>query len=227
MGTPFRLQPKPYIVPPCTAELELVATDEHFVVVNKPPGLLSVPGRDPRNRDSVYARLEARDFNPVIVHRLDLETSGLMVVGRTPLAASRLGWQFQHRKVDKRYVAIVDGLVEADGGEIDLPLIVDWENRPLQKVCHDTGKTALTQWQVLERNQAANRSRVELLPVTGRSHQLRVHMMAIGHPIIGCPFYAPDAICTASERLLLHATALAFTHPASSARVEFLAEPPF
>lgn len=227
MGTPFRLQPKPYIVPPCTAELEILATDAHFVVVNKPPGLLSVPGRDHRNRDSVYSRLLEQDLNPVIVHRLDLETSGLMVVGRTPLAASRLGWQFQHRKVHKRYVAVVDGLAEADAGEIDLPLIVDWQNRPLQKICHDTGKAALTRWAVLERNQSGNTTRVSLEPVTGRSHQLRVHMMAIGHPIVGCQFYAPDAVCTASSRLLLHAEALSFKHPESDTRVHHTATPAF
>lgn len=227
MGTPFRLQPKPYIVPPCTTELEVLATDEHFVVVNKPPGLLSVPGRDPRNRDSVHSRLLEQDLNPVIVHRLDLETSGLMVVGRTPLAASRLGWQFQHRKVHKRYVAVVDGLVEADSGEVDLPLIVDWENRPLQKTCHETGKAALTRWQVLERNASEQRTRVELQPVTGRSHQLRVHMMAIGHPIVGCQFYAPDTVCRASERLLLHAAELIFRHPETDADVRHNAEATF
>lgn len=221
MGTPFRLQPRPYIVPPCAAELEILATDTHYVVVNKPPGLLSVPGRDPRNRDSVYARLLEQGLDPVIVHRLDLETSGLMVVGRTPLAASRLGWQFQHRKVKKRYIAIVDGLVEADSGEVDLPLIVDWENRPLQKVCHQTGKQALTRWAVLGRDHAGRQTRLELEPVTGRSHQLRVHMMAIGHPIMGCQFYAPDDICRASERLLLHAEQLTFTHPATDTMTGF------
>lgn len=227
MGTPFRLQPKPYIVPPCTAELEVMATDEHFVVVKKPPGLLSVPGRDPRNRDSVYTRLLEQSLNPVIVHRLDLETSGLMVVGRTPLAASRLGWQFQHRKVDKRYVAVVDGLMETDSGDIDLPLIVDWENRPLQKICHATGKPALTRWRVLARDPDLQRTRVQLEPVTGRSHQLRVHMMAIGHPIVGCQFYAPDAVCMASDRLLLHAAGLQFMHPASESALEFSADPAF
>lgn len=227
MGTPFRLQPRPYIVPPCAAELEILATDTHYVVVNKPPGLLSVPGRDPRNRDSVYARLLEQGLDPVIVHRLDLETSGLMVVGRTPLAASRLGWQFQHRKVKKRYIAIVDGLVEADHGEVDLPLIVDWDNRPLQKICHDTGKASLTRWAVLGRDAGKARTRLSLEPVTGRSHQLRVHMMAIGHPIIGCQLYAPDAICEASPRLLLHAKQLCFAHPATESQLAFEAPATF
>lgn len=227
MGTPFRLQPRPYIVPPCAAELEVLATDTHYVVVNKPPGLLSVPGRDPRNRDSVYARLLEQGLDPVIVHRLDLETSGLMVVGRTPLAASRLGWQFQHRKVKKRYIAIVDGLVEADHGEVDLPLIVDWDNRPLQKICHDTGKASLTRWAALGRDAENARTRLSLEPVTGRSHQLRVHMMAIGHPIIGCQLYAPDAICEASPRLLLHAEQLCFAHPATESQLAFEAPATF
>ena len=227
MGTPFRFQPKPYVVPPCAAELEILATDEHFVVVNKPPGLLSVPGRDPRNRDSVYSRLLEQNLNPVIVHRLDLETSGLMVVGRTPLAASRLGWQFQHRKVAKRYVAVVDGLIDENSGEVGLPLIVDWENRPLQKICHSTGKPSLTRWRVLDRDDSLNRTRVALEPVTGRSHQLRVHMRAIGHPIVGCQFYAPDDICRASDRLLLHARELTFSHPESDAAVAHRADADF
>lgn len=221
MGTPFRLQPKPYIVPPCVADVDILTTDPHFVVVHKPAGLLSVPGRDPRNRDSVLSRLQAQGLDPVIVHRLDLETSGLMVVARTPLAASRLGWQFQHRKVTKRYIAVVDGLVEQDTGRVELPLIVDWDNRPLQRVCRDTGKPALTHWQVLSRDEDAGRTRLALTPVTGRSHQLRLHLQAIGHPILGCQFYAPDAVCRASERLLLHAERLAFQHPSKGGDLAF------
>lgn len=227
MGTPFRLQPRPYIVPPCRAQLTVIAQDAHVVVVNKPAGLLSVPGRDPRNRDSVLTRLEAQAHNPIIVHRLDLETSGLMVVARSALAASRLGWQFQHRKVGKRYIAVVDGLVEHDTGTIDLPLIVDWDKRPLQKVCHDTGKPALTHWEVLSRDAGHGRTRLALTPVTGRSHQLRLHMAAIGHPIIGCQFYAPDRVCRASDRLLLHATALTFEHPATRTTQCFEQRPMF
>jgi tRNA pseudouridine32 synthase/23S rRNA pseudouridine746 synthase len=147
------------------------------------------------------------------VHRLDLDTSGIMVLALTRRAQAALGRLFQQRRVEKCYEAIVAGEVHADAGEIDLPLAPDWERRPRQRVCHESGKAALTRYRVLERRCGSTRLRLQ--PVTGRSHQLRLHLAAIGHPILGCDLYAPEDVHAAAPRLLLHATALAFPHPVS------------
>lgn len=215
MSIPLHLRTKPYIVPPCLVELETLYADEHIVVVNKPSGLLSVPGRLPENNDSVYTRLQQQYDHLWVVHRLDLDTSGIMVLALSKTAASSFGRQFQQRTIYKRYGAVVDGLVAEDQGEIDLPLICDWPNRPLQKVCQETGKASLTSFQVLARDKQNGTTQVALTPHTGRAHQLRVHMQAIGHSILGCDMYASDDVCLASERLLLHAWELGFVHPAS------------
>jgi len=172
-----------------------------------------VPGRHPLNHDCLLNRLSVRYPGVSAVHRLDLDTSGVMVIPRYREALSRLARQFQERRIDKTYVARVAGHVAEDVGECDLPLIADWPNRPKQKVCFETGKQALTRWRVLSRDH--NSSLLALTPVTGRSHQLRIHMREIGHPILGCDFYAPEAVLNAAPRLLLHATSLRFTHPLS------------
>ncbi|MGB0720861.1 MAG: pseudouridine synthase [Gammaproteobacteria bacterium] len=202
-----------YIAPPCKADLITVHQDDHLIVVDKPAGLLSVPGRDPRNHDSVVSRLQA-DFPCVrVVHRLDMHTSGLMILALDHKSHVHLNRQFEQRLVHKEYVAVVSGLVHEEQGEVDLPLITDWPNRPLQKVDRENGRAALTRWTVLERNQGAYTTRLALHPITGRTHQLRVHMSVLGHPILGCPFYAPDAVRDAAGRLLLHAHSLRATHP--------------
>jgi tRNA pseudouridine32 synthase/23S rRNA pseudouridine746 synthase len=184
-----------------------------LLIVDKPTLLLSVPGRHPLNHDCLLNRLSVRYPGVSAVHRLDLDTSGVMVVPRHREALSRLARQFQERRIDKSYTARVAGQVTEDIGEIDLPLVADWPNRPKQKVCFETGKQALTRWKVLSRDD--NSSLLALTPVTGRSHQLRIHMREIGHPILGCDFYAPGAVLNAAPRLLLHATSLRFAHPLS------------
>lgn len=199
--------------------------DEQLLVVEKPSGLLSVPGRDPRNADCVLNRLLDDYPDARIVHRLDLDTSGLLVLARGAEALSNLSRQFQRRTVEKRYVAVVAGEVIPDQGEIELPLITDWPNRPRQMVCHQQGKWSLTRYRVMERGQG--RSRLELFPVTGRSHQLRLHCAALGHPIVGDPFYAPDEVRGQSGRLLLHAESIHIDHPVTGKRLSFQSPAPF
>ncbi len=209
--------------------LPLHFLDDELIVTDKPTLLLSVPGRGPDKQDCLLSRLAAEYGEVHAVHRLDWETSGLMVVARNKAAHRALSRQFQEREVDKQYIAVVYGVVAEGRGEVDLPLICDWPNRPRQKVDWEQGKPSLTRWEVIERE--ADRSRLLLSPVTGRSHQLRVHMLAMGHPILGDPLYAPlhangEALKMA-ERLLLHATRLQFRHPVTNEALAFESPPPF
>ena len=204
---------------------DILHVDEGLVVIDKPAGLLAVPGRGEDRRDSAWLHTRALYDDALVVHRLDMATSGLMAFGRGAAAQRGLSMAFERRTVEKRYVAIVAGNVEAEQGEIDLPLVVDWPNRPLQHVDHTTGKPSLTRWRVLERT--ARRTRLELEPVTGRSHQIRVHLLAIGHPIVGDALYAPPAARDAAPRLLLHACRLTLPHPVSGERVTFVCPAPF
>ncbi|HGI5917631.1 TPA: bifunctional tRNA pseudouridine(32) synthase/23S rRNA pseudouridine(746) synthase RluA [Yersinia enterocolitica] len=200
--------------------------DEHIMVVNKASGLLSVPGRAPENKDSVMTRIQADFPSAESVHRLDMATSGVIVVALTKAAERELKRQFREREPKKSYMARVWGHLAQDEGLIDLPLICDWPNRPKQKVCYETGKSSQTQYQVLSRD-ADGSTRVKLSPITGRSHQLRVHMLAIGHPILGDGFYAhPEAKAMAS-RLQLHAQELCITHPEFGTVMHFKCEPEF
>ncbi len=192
--------------------------DEHLLVLDKPAGLLSVPGR--LEPDCLSARAQALWPDARVVHRLDQATSGLFVMARGAPAQRRLSLAFEKRRVAKTYEAVVEGLLAEDGGSIDLPLIVDWPNRPRQVVDHARGKPALTHWRVLARG--AGRSRLALQPVTGRSHQLRVHLQAIGHPIVGDDLYGK-----AGPRLLLHASALTLPHPADDRPAHFESVAPF
>lgn len=193
-------------------------------MVEKPSGLLSVPAKPPGPQDCVEARVRALHPGALLVHRLDLETSGVMVFALTRLAQRHLGWQFERRQVRKTYFARVAGQVAGEAGRIALPLACDWPNRPRQMVS-PAGKPAVTDWQVEAREAAATRLR--LSPLTGRSHQLRVHLAALGHPILGDPFYAPPEALAAAPRLQLHATSLAFRHPDGGAWVGFESPPPF
>ncbi|EKN6009460.1 TPA: bifunctional tRNA pseudouridine(32) synthase/23S rRNA pseudouridine(746) synthase RluA [Yersinia enterocolitica] len=200
--------------------------DQHIMVVNKASGLLSVPGRAPENKDSVMTRIQADFPTAESVHRLDMATSGVIVVALTKAAERELKRQFRERKPKKSYIARVWGHLAQDEGLIDLPLICDWPNRPKQKVCYETGKPSQTLYQVLSRD-ADGSTRVKLSPITGRSHQLRVHMLAIGHPILGDGFYAhPEAKAMAS-RLQLHAQELCITHPEFGTVMHFKCEPEF
>ncbi|MBW8880222.1 MAG: RNA pseudouridine synthase [Asticcacaulis sp.] len=196
-----------------------------MVVADKPSGLLSVPGRGPDKQDCLIARVQADFPDALTVHRLDMATSGLIVLGRGTEAQRRLSIAFSQRDVAKRYVAIVAGRVDADAGEVDLPLITDWPNRPKQMIDHAIGKPSLTRYRVVTREE--DRTRVELEPVTGRSHQLRVHMMALGHPIVGDALYAPPDIVAMSGRLLLHASDLTIPHPGTGERMTFSRPIPF
>jgi tRNA pseudouridine32 synthase/23S rRNA pseudouridine746 synthase len=199
--------------------------DDALVVVDKPAGLPSVPGRPAELHDCMASRVQALVPGALVVHRLDMATSGLLVFARSKAVQSALGTAFAQRGVAKRYVAVVAGELADDEGEIDLPLIADWPNRPLQKVDHAIGKPSVTRYRVLAR--VPGRTRVALTPLTGRSHQLRVHLLALGHPIVGDTLYAPPAIAVQSPRLLLHAHALAFAHPASGEPVSFESPVPF
>ncbi|MEQ9890564.1 bifunctional tRNA pseudouridine(32) synthase/23S rRNA pseudouridine(746) synthase RluA [Pectobacterium aroidearum] len=212
--------------PPTDPWLNILYQDQHIMVVNKPSGLLSVPGRAPEHKDSVMSRIQADYPTAESVHRLDMATSGVIAVALTKAAERELKRQFREREPKKSYLARVWGHMELDEGVIDLPLICDWPNRPKQKVCFETGKAAQTEYQVLSRDNDGT-TRVKLMPITGRSHQLRVHLLALGHPILGDGFYAhPDAKAMA-PRLLLHAQELAITHPTFNTPMHFRCEADF
>lgn len=200
---------------------KLIHADHTLLVVNKPTNLLSVPGRGADKQDCLVARVQTNYPDALIVHRLDCDTSGLLVLARNKDTHRRLSIQFQDRQVDKRYVAVVKGKFEQTAGEIALPLIVDWPNRPLHKVDFEIGKPSLTLYRVLAHDELENTSRVELTPETGRTHQLRVHMLALGHPILGDSLYADPETRAKADRLLLHAEFLSFDHPISGERLNF------
>jgi tRNA pseudouridine32 synthase/23S rRNA pseudouridine746 synthase len=205
--------------------------DDALLVCVKPAGLLAVPGRGEAGRDCLLARVLARWPDAEVVHRLDMATSGLIVFARGKPAQRALSIAFAERQVVKRYVAVVHGRPAlppgAGEGLIDLPLAADWPNRPRQQVDALRGKPSLTRWRVLQHDERADVTRLALEPVTGRSHQLRVHLLAIGHPIVGDALYAPPAIAARASRLLLHASELQLAHPLSGAPMCFNDAPPF
>ena len=209
------------------AQVEVLHVDVHCIVASKPSGLPSVPGRPEHLRDCVHARLQHCYPDAAIVHRLDMATSGLIVFARGAEAQRRLSRSFAERCVVKDYVAVVDGDVDHDSGTIDLPLLADWPNRPRQKVDREHGKPSLTGYRVLARDSAGSTTRVALRPFTGRSHQLRVHMLALGHPILGDALYAPPSARDRGTRLLLHAGGLEFAHPMTGRPLRFEVPAPF
>ena len=212
--------------PPQDPWLVILYQDEHIMVVNKPSGLLSVPGRLEEHKDSVMTRIQ-RDFPQAeSVHRLDMATSGVIVVALNKAAERELKRQFREREPKKQYVARVWGHPAQAEGLVDLPLICDWPNRPRQMVCPARGKPSLTRFRVLQRMPHEDCTVVELEPVTGRSHQLRVHLAALGHPILGDELYA-GAAAERAPRLLLHASEIAFAHPQNDRRVHFHCPAPF
>lgn len=224
--------------PPRDYGLNLVYCDDALLIVNKPAGLLSVPGRGADKEDCLSTRVQNEFPDAFSVHRLDMNTSGLLVFARSKEIHRRLSRLFRERRVNKRYVALVAGHVGITAGEVDLPIVSDWPNRPRQKVDLAFGKHSLTRYRLLEymeipifpamqRDKCGfDASRVELEPVTGRTHQLRVHMAAIGHPIIGDGLYGREVGCKAG-RLLLHSRLLDFPHPLSGEQLNFTCEPPF
>ena len=210
----------------------LVFVDEHMVVLDKPAGLLAVPGIGPEKQDSLATRAQAMWPDACVVHRLDQATSGLFLMARGKAMQRALGMAFERREIGKRYVAVVAGDVEADGWQvIDLPVTVDWPNRPLQVVDHERGKPSVTRYRMLPpppgEGSGGGTTRLELEPVTGRSHQLRVHLKAIGHPILGDPLYAPPDVRALAPRLLLHAAGLTLDHPATREAIAFASSVPF
>lgn len=211
--------------PPMEPYLDILFEDDSIVVVNKPSGILSVPGKAVEHHDSIVSRVKERFPAGGAVHRLDMGTSGVLVVSKTQQATSALGRQFQDRKTEKFYYAWVWGQMEKLEGTVDLPLCVDWENRPRQQVNFEQGRPAITHYQCLRVE--ADRSLVKLKPITGRSHQLRVHMMTLGHPILGDHLYATPEARDAAPHLLLHAAMLRFNHPLTGERLTFEAPAPF
>lgn len=213
--------------PPPDRGLSVIYADDCLVVLDKPSGLLSVPGRGEDRADCLASRAQARFADALIVHRLDMSTSGLIVMGRGPQWQRALSVAFQDRLVHKRYQAVVAGLLSPESGVVDLPLLTDWPNRPRQKVDHELGKRAQTRYRLLAHDVAAVTSRVELEPITGRTHQLRVHMQQLGHPILGDDLYADEVACRQAPRLLLHACLLELVHPRSGERLVLQSPVPF
>jgi tRNA pseudouridine32 synthase / 23S rRNA pseudouridine746 synthase len=208
-------------------DVQILHQDASIVVADKPSGFLAVPGRGEHKRDSLAWRVQQRWPDARVAHRLDMETSGLMVFGLGLDAQRALSMAFEQRRVDKRYVAVVNGLIAADAGEVDAPLIADWPNRPRQMIDPQRGKPSLTRFTVLARDPGANSTRVLLEPVSGRTHQLRLHMLHIGHPILGDALYADAALRRAAPRLLLHAQWLRIPHPVDGRSFEFESAAPF
>ena len=223
----------------CLTPIEIVYQDDDLVVLNKPAGLLSVPGKGDEKQDCLSARVQMVFPGACVVHRLDMATSGLMVMALNSGTQRALNRQFELRTVHKRYIAVVHGDLKAGSGNpgghaadgwhlINLPIAVDWPNRPLRVIDEAVGKPSQTHWQIMGFDTASNTTRVKLKPITGRSHQLRVHMLALGHPIIGDTLYAPAHVQIRAKRLLLHAEKLIFDHPQKNQQqLVFSSQPPF
>ena len=214
---------RPFCYDPPKAPLSYIYTDNDLIIVEKPSGLLSVPGKT--EPDCLEFRIRKDYPEALTIHRLDMATSGVMVFARNANAQRHIGLQFEKRMTEKMYIARVYSLVKQDSGQVNLPLITDWPNRPKQMVCHERGKPSLTDWNVIEREEKA--TRLALYPKTGRSHQLRVHMLAIGHPILGDRLYADEDAFKAAPRLQLHAHKLRLRKPTGGEWVEFKSPCPF
>lgn len=220
-------KPDTFIAPPCLEEIEILFQDEHLLLINKPSGLLSLSGKNPLNKDSVHFRLVQNFPSATLVHRLDFGTSGIMIVALNKAVNAHISNQFQAGTIAKTYTALLHGHVEQDSGTIEFPIAKDPPNFPLQKICFATGKPALTHYAVIERTESPAVTRVLFNPISGRTHQLRIHSLEIGHPILGCDLYNnPDSFAMAS-RLMLHATTIEFDHPITGARTRGISACPF
>lgn len=223
------MQPKidTFIAPPCFDDITVLFQDAHLLLINKPSGLLSLSGKNPLNKDSVHFRL-VQDFpTATLVHRLDFGTSGIMVVALNKQVNALIGKQFQASTVAKTYTALLHGNVAQDNGTIELPIAKDPPHFPLQKICFDSGKNALTRYSVIERITSPAITRVLFTPFSGRTHQLRIHSRELGHSILGCDLYANDDIFQMAPRLMLHATTIEFDHPVTGERVYGRSDCPF
>ncbi|MFY9261801.1 MAG: RluA family pseudouridine synthase [Gallionella sp.] len=212
----------PY-TPPAHTGLDMVFQDEHLLVVNKPAGLLAVVGRGVDKQDCLATRVQAEFTDALVVHRLDMATSGLLIFARGVAMQRALSGLFERRKIEKQYLAVVAGKLAEMAGEINLPLGADWEHRPRQRVDFERGKPAQTHFQLLSYNEPHDTSRVALTPTTGRTHQLRVHLLAISHPILGDSLYGGRE----AQRLHLHAAALCFNHPQTGEVLNLQCAPSF
>jgi len=233
-----------FIAPPCEGQIRILYQDSDILLIDKPSGLLSLSGKNPRNLDSVHYRL-VQDFpGATLVHRLDFGTSGIMLVALNKAVNGLLTKQFQARTVQKYYTALLHGHLAEDSGLIELPIAKDSDHFPLQKICHSSGKAALTHYQVLERLTVPFATRVKFTPISGRTHQLRIHSQQLGHSILGCDLYGGvgasasaqasanmvkggDGEAVPHQRLMLHATGLAFIHPITGSPMAWVCECPF
>ncbi|MGH1352901.1 MAG: pseudouridine synthase [Methyloligellaceae bacterium] len=220
--------PRPFSYnPPKEPYISILYEDEDMLVLDKPAGLLTVAGKLKEHSDCLESRALEHRPDARVVHRLDMDTSGVIILALNKPALARLSMQFEKRQTTKLYIAEIFGFPEKNKGTVDLPLICDWPNRPKQMVDHERGKKAVTDWEVLDRNKNKNCTRVKLMPITGRSHQLRLHMVTLGHPVLGDNIYAHDEAFMASPRLMLHAQYLAIRHPVSNKKLEFESLAPF
>lgn len=235
-------QADPFIVPKCHDDIQILFQDEHILVINKPSGLLSLSGKHPLNIDSVHYRLVQAFPTCALIHRLDFGTSGIMLLAMNKPINALLCKQFSERRVSKRYVALLHGTLVEDTGLVDQGVAKDSDNFPLMKLCEQTGKPARSKFRVIERFTQSTRdsffvddpraghrqvTRVEFEPITGRTHQLRLHSQHIGHPILGCDLYATDEAYFMSSRLMLHASELIFEHPISRESMTIKCNSPF
>ena len=224
-------QADPFIVPLCDETIDVLYQDEHLLLINKPSGLLTLSGKHPLNKDSVHFRLVKDYPTATMIHRLDFGTSGILIVALNKEVNAHIGKQFQAHSVRKTYMAILHGAVVADSGCIDLPIAKDRPNFPLQKICYESGKTAVSHYEVVERLGGclgqAESTRVMFKPVSGRTHQLRIHSREFGHPILGCDLYASDEAFFMADRLMLHATRIEFDHPVTGKRINGYSPCPF
>lgn len=210
---------------PPDGPLDILYQDDDLIVLNKPSGLLHVPGKDPRLYDCLDARVRKIFPTASVIHRLDRDTSGVVVMGLNKRAHAHVAMQFEKRTTEKTYIARVFGVMKDDSGHVDLPLAVDWERKPRHRVDFENGRPAQTDWEVIAREE--NATRVRLYPRTGRTHQLRVHMLSLGHPMLGDRFYAEGEALEAADRLQLHAEKLCFKHPVTGRDCVFTAPCPF
>jgi len=209
--------------PPTNTGLDILYKDDYLLVVNKPAGLLSVPGRGPEKQDCLISRTQEQYPGALIVHRLDMSTSGILVLALDKDTHRQLSQLFQQREISKHYIAVVSGQLELNRGCIDKPMICDWPNRPRQIIDTEQGKPAQTHYEVLQYDEESDTSRLKLTPITGRTHQLRLHCQSIGHPILGDPLYGD----VAAKRLLLHAANISFKHPVTNKTMNISSEVPF
>lgn len=213
--------------PPANTGLDILYLDDDLIIVNKPAELLSVPGKGEDKQDCMISRVQLEYPQAFICHRLDMSTSGILVIALGTENQRLMSQLFHDRQIEKRYIAVINGSPVHVEGEINLPLICDWPNRPKHKVDYQLGKPSRTRYKVQSFDKDTNSSRIELTPVTGRTHQLRVHMQSIGHPILGDSLYADDDVLNKSERLLLHACQIRFTHPINGKLIDIDSPPDF